>query len=246
MSKIKRRQQRMSNAKLLIMLVICIALAVVLLLWNPQPAKAATQASVTVVANVVTTVEPSVAEGDTAAVDATTSATETESEGEAETKAPAMPQVSQEMLDATLVKVGDMAPDFKVDMFDGERVKFSDLRGKVVLVTFWATWCPPCREELRYAQSDLIDRFKGKPFVFLPISRGEEYGTVAAFRKRMGYSFPMGLDTDRFVYAKFATNGIPRNFLIDAEGRVAALTIGFDKAEFVELVKTIDKLLANK
>ena len=156
------------------------------------------------------------------------------------------PDTSQELMDATLVKVGDKAPDFKVDMFDGERVRLSDLRGKVVLVTFWATWCPPCREELRYAQTDLIDRFKDKPFVFLPISRGEDYSTVAAFRKRMGYTFPMGLDTDRFVYSKFATNGIPRNFLIDAEGRVTALTIGFDKAEFAELVKAIDKLLSNK
>lgn len=200
MSKIKRRQQRMGTGKLLVMLVICIALAVALLLWNPQPAKAASE----------------------------------------------LPDTATEMLDATLVKVGDVAPEFKVDMFDGEPVALSELRGKVVLVTFWATWCPPCREELRFAQSDLVDRYKGKPFVFLPISRGEEYSTVAAFRKRMGYTFPMGLDTDRAVYSKFATNGIPRNFLIDAEGRVAALTIGFDKAEFVELVKTIDKLLAGK
>ena len=190
----------MGNGKLFIMLAICIALAVALLLWNPQPAKAANE----------------------------------------------LPDTTTEMEKATLVMVGDMAPDFKVDMFDGERVKLSELRGKVVLVTFWATWCPPCREELRFAQSDLIDRYKDKPFVFLPISRGEEYGTVAAFRKRMGYTFPMGLDTDRFVYSKFATNGIPRNFLIDAEGRVAALTIGFDKAEFVELIKSIDKLLADK
>ena len=159
---------------------------------------------------------------------------------------PSLPDTAAELEAATLAQVGSMAPDFKVDMCDGERVTLSELRGKVVLVTFWATWCPPCREELRYVQADIIERFKGKPFVFLPISRGEEYGTVAAFRKRMGYTFPMGLDTDRSIFAKYATNGIPRNFLIGADGRVIKTTIGFDKAEFVEMVKTIDEVLESK
>ena len=148
--------------------------------------------------------------------------------------------------EATIVKDGQKAPNFEVQMFDGSTVKLADLKGKVVLLNFWATWCPPCRAELARVEKDIIEKFKGEPFVFIPVSRGEKKETVAAFREKMGYTFPMGLDTDRFVYSKFATNGIPRNFLIDAEGRVAALTIGFDKAEFVELVKTIDKLLSNK
>ena len=158
--------------------------------------------------------------------------------------ASAVADTAQELEAATLVKPGMMAPDFKVDMFDGEVIKLSEQRGKVVLVTFWATWCPPCREELRYAQADLIERFKGKDFLFLPISRGEEYGVVASFRKRMGYTFPMGLDPDRYIYSKYATNGIPRNFLVGKDGRVVKVSIGFDKAEFVELVQTIEKLLA--
>ncbi len=162
--------------------------------------------------------------------------------------ATARPQDDQQakIEQSTLIKAGMLAPDFKVEMFDGETIRLSELRGKVVLVNFWATWCPPCREELTYVQADLIDRFKGKDFVFIPISRGEEYGTVAAFRKRMGYTFPMGLDPDQSIYRKFATNYIPRNFLIDRDGRVVLASVGFTKEEFVEMVKLIETTINNK
>ncbi|MDE7077441.1 MAG: TlpA family protein disulfide reductase [Alistipes sp.] len=92
---------------------------------------------------------------------------------------------------ATLVKAGDTAPDFTVEMFDGQKITLSSLRGKVVLLNFWATWCPPCRQELARVQTDLIDRFEGCGFVFLPVSRGETHDAVAAFRDKQGYTFPM-------------------------------------------------------
>lgn len=72
----------------------------------------------------------------------------------------------------TLVKVGDPVPDFTVKMFDGSTVDIASLKGKVVLINFWATWCPPCRAELKQVQKQIIDRFAGRDFVFLPISRG--------------------------------------------------------------------------
>ena len=145
--------------------------------------------------------------------------------------------------EATLVKEGQKAPAFEVEMFDGSTVKLADLKGKVVLLNFWATWCPPCRAELARVEEDIIEKFKGQKFVFLPISRGEKKETVAAFREKMGYSFPMGLDTDSRVYKEYATNYIPRNFLIDKKGKVVKTSVGYREEEFDELVKLIEKQL---
>lgn len=164
----------------------------------------------------------------------------------AATADPVAPQTQEQIDASTIAKEGMEAPDFTVEMFDGENIRLSDLRGKVVLVNFWATWCPPCREELTRVQADIIDRFAGKDFVFLPISRGEEKQTVAAFRKRMGYTFPMGLDPDQKIFRRYAKNYIPRNFLVGPDGKIVLASIGYDKAEFEHLIKTIEKTLDNK
>ena len=144
---------------------------------------------------------------------------------------------------ATLVRAGDAAPAFTVSLFDGGSVRLSDLRGKTVLVNFWATWCPPCREELTRVQAELIDRFEGRDFVFLPVSRGETRETVARFREQTGYRFPMGLDPEQTIYKMYATNFIPRNFLVGPDGRVIVATTGYKPEEFDALVETIRKTL---
>ena len=152
----------------------------------------------------------------------------------------------------TLVKTGQQVPAFTVKMFDGTTVNIQDLKGKVVLVNykgktiflnFWATWCPPCRQELTRVQKDIIDRFKGRDFVFLPISRQEKYETVKAFREKTGYTFPMGLDTDRKVFALFATESIPRNFLIGKDGKIVFMEIGYSEESFQKLIQEIEKAL---
>lgn len=148
--------------------------------------------------------------------------------------------------ETTLVKAGEPAPDFTVELFDGSRVTLSSLRGKVVLLNFWATWCPPCREELKRVQKDLIDRFAGRDFVFLPVSRGEERAAVAAFREKTGYSFPMGLDPGRTIYDRYASNYIPRNFLIGRDGKVVLASVGYDDEEFDSLVRTIEQTLSQQ
>ena len=143
----------------------------------------------------------------------------------------------------TLVKEGMQAPDFTVEMFDGSTQTLSALKGRVVLVNFWATWCPPCREELKRVQQDLVERFAGEEFVFIPISRGEERETVAAFREQMGYTFAMGLDPERKIYDLFASNFIPRNFLIDKEGKVLVASVGYEPEEFDALIAKIEEEL---
>ena len=211
-------KKRGSNISLIVMLAVLIALVVAIIMW-PFGAEAEAEEVAT----------------EQVAVDV---------EAEAEAEPAEEPKSEEEDVEATtLVNVGDVAPDFTVTMLDGRTIKLSELRGNVVMVCFWATWCPPCREELKHVQKEIIDRFKGKDFVFLPISRGEKKATVEAFREKNGYKFAMGLDPNQSIFKLFASNYIPRNFLIGKDGKIIYLSVGYDEKEFQELISAIDKAL---
>ena len=154
-------------------------------------------------------------------------------------------EMAAEIEASTLVKEGDTAPDFTVEMLDGSKITLADLKGNVVLVNFWATWCPPCREELSHVQAEIIDRFADKPFRMIAISRGEQRAKVEKFIADNGYTFPVGLDPEQSIFGLFATNYIPRNFLIDAEGKVVFVGVGYDETEFAHLKNAIAETLKN-
>lgn len=150
-----------------------------------------------------------------------------------------VPTAQNDIEATTLIHAGDVAPDFTVKMLDGSSVTLSQLRGKVVLISFWATWCPPCRQELSHLQKDVIDRFAGKELVVLPISRGEELKTVENFIDKMGYTFPVGLDGDQSIYKKYASNYIPRSVVVGKDGKVVYVAVGYDE----ETAKAIDNAI---
>ena len=156
----------------------------------------------------------------------------------------ATPTTQDDVASTTLSHEGDIAPDFTVEMLDGSKVTLSSLKGKVVLLSFWATWCPPCRQELSHLQKGVIDTFAGQELVVLPISRGEKRETVEAYIKKMGYKFAIGLDGDQSIYRKYASNYIPRSLVIGKDGKVVYVAVGYDETIAEQTNAAIKEALA--
>ncbi len=145
-----------------------------------------------------------------------------------------------------IVRVGDTAPDFTVNLTDGTQVKLSSLRGKVVMLQFTASWCGVCRKEMPHIESQIWQRHKdNSQFALLGIDRDEPLATVDQFVKKTGVTYPMALDPGADVFALYAEReaGITRNILIDRDGRIVKTTRLYNETEFSSLVEAIDKLL---
>lgn len=146
-----------------------------------------------------------------------------------------------------IVKVGEMAPDFTVKLTDGKSITLSELRGKVVMLQFTASWCGVCRKEMPFIEKDIWLKHKSNPdFMLIGIDRDEPLEKVIAFGKSTGVTYPLGLDPGADIFAKYALRkaGITRNVLIDKEGRIVKLTRLYNPEEFASLVKEIDGMLA--
>lgn len=100
---------------------------------------------------------------------------------------------------------GDKAPDFTVTLTDGRQLKLSDLRGKLVMIQFTASWCGVCRKEMPFIERDIWQRHKDNPnFVLIGIDRDEPLEKVVNFAKQTGVTYPLGLDPGANIYAKYA------------------------------------------
>ena len=127
-------------------------------------------------------------------------------------------------------------PEFTLTDLSGKSWKFSELRGKVVLVNFWATWCPPCRKEMPDLET-LYQRFGPKGFVVLGIS-DEDAAKVKPFIEERRISFPILLDPGRKVNEAFVVNGIPKSFVYDREGKLVAQSIDMrTQKQFLEMLE---------
>lgn len=123
------------------------------------------------------------------------------------------------------VKVGDMAPDFRLESIDGESIRLSDYRGKAVFVNFWATWCDPCKVEMPYME-DAYQAQEGEQFEILAVNIAQSQLEASSFAKRYELSFPIVLDRDRSVVNLYGVGGLPASFFINAEGRVVDHHVG--------------------
>lgn len=145
-----------------------------------------------------------------------------------------------------IVKVGDMAPDFTLDLIDGTKFTLSEQRGKVVMLQFTAGWCGVCRKEMPFIESEIWQRHKGNSnFVLVGIDREETKEEILPFIEKVGTTYPIAMDTNADVFASYAlrNSGITRNVLIDRDGKIVMLTRLFEEEEFNNLVKKIDEML---
>jgi peroxiredoxin len=142
-----------------------------------------------------------------------------------------------------LVVVGRAAPDFALPSLDGQVVRLSDYRGKVVFLNIWATWCGPCREEMP-SMEKLYQEMKGEDFEILAVSI-DALGAAAVkpFMAELKLTFPVLLDAQGAIRSLYNTTGVPETFILDRNGIVAAKVIGARNWASPDAVKAFKDLL---
>lgn len=142
--------------------------------------------------------------------------------------------------DPDIVRNGQIMPEFTIVSDNGRELKSSTFKGKVIVINFFATWCPPCQKELAEIQKTLWPKYKdNKDFTLLVIGREHNDAELQTYNEKKGFTFPLYPDKNREIYGKFATSLIPRTYLIGKDGKVIYQSTGFNEADFETLMKNI-------
>ncbi len=136
---------------------------------------------------------------------------------------------------------GERAPELGLVDTNGEVIRMADLRGKVVIVDFWASWCGPCREELP-ALASLQEEF-GDRLVIVGVSVDTDEGAMRRFLRRSGVRFRVARDVDQAVAGRYEPPRMPSSYVIDQEGVVRHVHAGFDSDDIAEFRSEIRALL---
>ncbi len=141
------------------------------------------------------------------------------------------------------IRQGDTVPEFTLEKAGGASVHIpGDFRGKVVLLNFWASWCPECRVELPEL-ARLAERYKGKPFTLLAVNIDTTRKAADGALKKLGLSLPVLYDTDQKVVEAFSPVGVPASYLIGPDGKVVTLYLGFGEFFLEKYTADIDEQL---
>ncbi len=143
----------------------------------------------------------------------------------------------------TVIKSVIPARDFELEDMDEEKVKLSDSRGKVVLLNFWATWCPPCIREMP-SMERLYQKVGSEDFKVIAVNQMEEVDDVFAFTGQLEIdpTFEILFDTNSKVSQNYSVRGLPTTYLIDKKGNIRYRAVGgreFDHAEVIKIVKQL-------
>jgi cytochrome c biogenesis protein CcmG/thiol:disulfide interchange protein DsbE len=140
------------------------------------------------------------------------------------------------------VGAGQVAPDFSLATFDGQTLKLSDLRGQVVVVNFWASWCKPCEEEAAALESTWrYYQAQGLPVMFLGVDYVDTETEALAYLERFDITYPNGPDLQTRISQDYRIRGVPETFIVDQTGTLVLVKVG--PTDEAELRQVIDPLL---
>lgn len=144
------------------------------------------------------------------------------------------------------VNIGEKTPDFEIVDRNNSKITPESLKGKVVLLNFFATWCPPCREELPRLQKEIWEDMKAEDLEIFVLGREEGWDKLDPFMEKHKYTFPVFPDLKRGVFSLFAEQSIPRNVVLDRAGNIIYQSIGYEPNEFTKMVEIIKAELEKK
>ena len=140
--------------------------------------------------------------------------------------------------------LGSDMPSFTIESSVYGKITSADLKGKVVLINLFATWCPPCQKELAEVQQVLWPKYKdNKNFKMLVLGREHTDADLEKYNQKKGFTFPLYPDPARGVFSKFADQTIPRTYLYGKDGKLVYSSIGYSSEEFAKLMDAIEKAL---
>jgi thiol-disulfide isomerase/thioredoxin len=134
--------------------------------------------------------------------------------------------------------------NFTVPLLDGKNVSLKGFKGKVVFLNFWATWCPPCRQEMPSMET-LYQHFKDQGLEFLAVDIQESKDDVADFMKSYGLNFPTALDSSGGISNKYGIRSIPTTYIVDREGFIIISAVGGRNWDTPEMFAAFEVLLKN-
>ncbi len=136
-----------------------------------------------------------------------------------------------------------VAPDFTLPARDGSKVRLADLKGQVVMINFWATWCGPCRQEMPLL-AQLQDKYEPLGFTLLGVNVEPDSAAAVAWLRSVPVQFPVLFDTQNTVATGFGVEGMPSSVFIDRAGKVRYVHQGYkpgDEAKYADMIRSLLK-----